>query len=334
MKTYLLATLAALCAVLAHGQTPLPKDLTTLPAFSDINDADIFHAYDMSEAAGSRSKKMRMDQVRTYVRNGLSTIYQAASPTLGELSGLEPTEFGLSLLERASLLRADISDLGSIASQAANNVSITGGNISGLHSLKLETSEEDTLEVSEYGLGWVDGRLTLQTPIGAMQFYTTGSPEEAVIYFPGKLIAGSLETPLIVSTVDASLITTGAVPSSVMNNSFPMPFTAFVNSSTKAGANGLTYANTGPLTAIEPATPGIYFMALEVTDGGTENVNGLEGRIRTATQMRSDLQLGHRVTAPSTASSSGSVGDWSSDTSYLYVCVATNTWKRVALSTW
>lgn len=37
---------------------------------------------------------------------------------------------------------------------------------------------------------------------------------------------------------------------------------------------------------------------------------------------------------PATASSPGQKGDNAFDANYFYVCVATNTWKRVALSTW
>ena len=37
---------------------------------------------------------------------------------------------------------------------------------------------------------------------------------------------------------------------------------------------------------------------------------------------------------PSTASSSGNKGEIAYDSDYIYVCVATNTWKRAALSTW
>ena len=38
--------------------------------------------------------------------------------------------------------------------------------------------------------------------------------------------------------------------------------------------------------------------------------------------------------APSSATSAGTAGDIRYDASYLYVCVATNTWKRSALATW
>lgn len=37
---------------------------------------------------------------------------------------------------------------------------------------------------------------------------------------------------------------------------------------------------------------------------------------------------------PSSASDTGTTGDIAHDSSYLYICTATDTWKRVAISTW
>ncbi len=37
---------------------------------------------------------------------------------------------------------------------------------------------------------------------------------------------------------------------------------------------------------------------------------------------------------PSSASGTGNVGDICWDASYIYICTATNTWKRVAIATW
>lgn len=51
----------------------------------------------------------------------------------------------------------------------------------------------------------------------------------------------------------------------------------------------------------------------------------------TATQIS---RVNGPVTAPASASASGTAGTWAYDTSYVYICVATNTWKRAALSTW
>lgn len=41
-----------------------------------------------------------------------------------------------------------------------------------------------------------------------------------------------------------------------------------------------------------------------------------------------------RVSAPTSASSSGTAGSVAYDADYFYVCTATNTWRRVALSSW
>jgi len=40
------------------------------------------------------------------------------------------------------------------------------------------------------------------------------------------------------------------------------------------------------------------------------------------------------VAAPASAGATGTSGDWAVDSNYIYVCVATNTWKRSALSAW
>ncbi|KKN74071.1 hypothetical protein LCGC14_0394110 [marine sediment metagenome] len=37
---------------------------------------------------------------------------------------------------------------------------------------------------------------------------------------------------------------------------------------------------------------------------------------------------------PSSATDSGNQGDWTYDSSYLYLCTADNTWRRIAHSTW
>lgn len=39
-------------------------------------------------------------------------------------------------------------------------------------------------------------------------------------------------------------------------------------------------------------------------------------------------------TPPATAAAAGQVGEQASDTGFIYICTATNTWKRVAIATW
>jgi len=40
------------------------------------------------------------------------------------------------------------------------------------------------------------------------------------------------------------------------------------------------------------------------------------------------------VPTPASASAQGEVGQIAQDGSYLYICTATDTWKRVAIATW
>lgn len=44
--------------------------------------------------------------------------------------------------------------------------------------------------------------------------------------------------------------------------------------------------------------------------------------------------VGVKVAVPATATSTGALGNWAADTDYIYVCTATDTWRRAALSTW
>jgi hypothetical protein len=44
--------------------------------------------------------------------------------------------------------------------------------------------------------------------------------------------------------------------------------------------------------------------------------------------------VGLWAAVPATSSSTCTPGNWSADTSFYYVCVAANTWKRTALTTW
>jgi hypothetical protein len=43
---------------------------------------------------------------------------------------------------------------------------------------------------------------------------------------------------------------------------------------------------------------------------------------------------GKKVAAPASAAAAGTAGNWATDTGFIYVCTATNTWKRVAIATW
>ena len=64
-----------------------------------------------------------------------------------------------------------------------------------------------------------------------------------------------------------------------------------------------------------------------VDQSGTQDTSGNAATATVATRV-SD------TTAPSTATDAGTAGEVRYDGSYIYVCVATDTWVRAALSTW
>jgi hypothetical protein len=62
-----------------------------------------------------------------------------------------------------------------------------------------------------------------------------------------------------------------------------------------------------------------------VIGNSSTTVTGIFGNLRLMSGM---------LTPPSTSTSSGAAGTIIFDSSHIYVCTATNTWKRVAISTW
>jgi hypothetical protein len=69
-----------------------------------------------------------------------------------------------------------------------------------------------------------------------------------------------------------------------------------------------------------------------VTNGGSVGV-GTESPTAVLDINSTTMRLRSKRTI-STATSTGNQGDWCYDDNFFYVCIATNTWKRMALSTW
>lgn len=82
--------------------------------------------------------------------------------------------------------------------------------------------------------------------------------------------------------------------------------------------------------------PNLYTGELVIVtdDDTTKDVIGLRISDREPT-AESDLKIVPVfVDAPSKKSSTGYVGQIAEDDNYLYICTATNTWKRVEIKTW
>jgi hypothetical protein len=159
----------------------------------------------------------------------------------------------------------------------------------------LGTFTASTITTGQNGIGWDEnGRVTVQTPVGALQFYTTGSPSESVIYWPGRIITNTLQANATLTTIDAALITsTGStvIEDGILKNSLSAPLRNWAMGEGYAGASGLPYVADVDAGGGNEPTVGVYFPQVNVTAGGTVSINQLAGRYRTATQTKSDLAI-------------------------------------------
>jgi hypothetical protein len=109
-------------------------------------------------------------------------------------------------------------------------------------------------------------------------------------------------------------------------------FTGAVAGSGLGGNLVLATDNTGTYKDIVFAT-GSFYANAEVARFHGNTINGGTFTVQSDILAKGKLVLGAGQ-APATSTSAGVAGQVAYDANYVYVCVATNTWKRTALSTW
>jgi len=71
------------------------------------------------------------------------------------------------------------------------------------------------------------------------------------------------------------------------------------------------------------------------TEGGNIGIKiGAGGTPSAALDINSDILRLENAKTPATAGAAGNAGDICWDASNIYVCVATNTWKKIGIATW
>ena len=165
--------------------------------------------------------------------------------------------------------------------------------------------------------------------------------EEFFTNIPSATISGNLTVDTNTLFVDASNNRVG-----IGTNS---PASKFVVSGGRTDliANSETYAlgvryssGTGIyyIGASNSATPDLVFSQV----GGSERVRFTnDGNVGIGTSsptnlldVNADSIRVRTAQTPATAGAAGNQGEIAWDADYIYVCVATNTWKRVAIATW
>jgi hypothetical protein len=104
---------------------------------------------------------------------------------------------------------------------------------------------------------------------------------------------------------------------------------------TSTGGTGLAFngvasaANAiGVSNSIAGAAPYVYAL------GSDANVNLNLASKGTGVVQANGNPVGVRVAVPASATATGASGQWAADNSWIYVCIASGTWRRAALSTW
>lgn len=131
-------------------------------------------------------------------------------------------------------------------------------------------------------------------------------------------------TPSTVPTL-FDLTTAGTGLSGTSSSQYGMRINPTINQSSTAGYTMLL------INPTESATGSGTKRLLDLQVGSTTKFNvDNTGKMTTATNT---INVATAKT-PSSASDTGMTGDIAWDSNYVYVCVATNTWKRSAISTW
>lgn len=80
--------------------------------------------------------------------------------------------------------------------------------------------------------------------------------------------------------------------------------------------------------------PGSSNHMVVVVDGDGTNINCNVQTKGTGRIQENSNTVGSWIAVPSTATSTGKQGQMAADSSFLYICTATNTWRRVAIAAW
>jgi len=176
-----------------------------------------------------------------------------------------------------------------------------------------------------------------------------GASDDVIVVKDDKVGVGT-DSP----TGKVHIVTTGGesgansplvIQSSSSYNGFSMiapvgqnSFMEFLEATTKKG--GFEWRS-GTASALFSSAGIMYFGAGGTSDGQIRMTILADGKVgigeKTPTALldiNSDIIRLRNSKTPSSAGDSGNAGDICWDSNYMYICVATNTWKRIALTTW
>jgi hypothetical protein len=168
----------------------------------------------------------------------------------------------------------------------------------------------------------------------------TGSTTQTVLLPTTDVAAGQRYIFINSSSGAVTIQSSGANTITTLAAGGSADFTANVATPTTA-ANWR--ATTWPASSATLVTTGNSLSSLATSTTNSIGVGNIElGNASDTTISRASAgqisvegnPVGIKVTVPSTATSTGVLGQWAADSSWLYICTASNTWRRVAIATW
>jgi hypothetical protein len=239
---------------------------------------------------------------------------------IGETGPTGPFGFGVSIL-------------GSYADLTALQTAVPLGNVGDSYIIDNELYIWDDENIEWDNVGPVVGPTGPTGPTGAtglnafiFDYLRTGSNA----YEVGEIVFYSSSYYICLATNDAIL------PDAVGALGVYWDSYSFTGETGPTGATGPSGGPTGPTGPVGPTGPeGGPTGPTGPTGPSVTGPTGPTGAVGdtgpTGPQGQSFATSG---TVPTAANSAGTAGSTSYDADYMYICVATNTWKRVAISTW
>ena len=182
--------------------------------------------------------------------------------------------------------------------------------------LTSETSHADVVVDSDF----MSNGLMKRTAAGSYAIVADDSANWSTAYGWGNHASAGYLTTVALNNISDVTITT---PSSGQVLSYNG--SAWVNAASTGGAS-VTISDTPPA-----ASPGDLWWE---SDTGRLKIRYQDTDSTQWVDVAPPLAPSLSSNAPATASSTGSAGDIRYDSGYVYICVATDTWKRAALATW
>lgn len=248
---------------------------------------------------------------------------------------------------------------------------VDGGDIGGTGYVQLTPSDAEKILHVRNSLSASRSLIIFQGTYSASNDFTLANGKDALIKFDGAgagAVVSQVYTDLVADNITANVTgnltgnvtgnvtgavtgnvngnvtgdLTGAVTGNVTGNISSTGLSSFASIDVNGGAIdgtaiGATSAAAGTFTDVT-ATGTVTIATVDINGGSIDGANigsatPGTGAFSTLSTSGDNILVSTSQT-PASASAAGTTGEIAWDSSYIYVCIATNTWKRAALSTW